>query len=80
MVANVSFAGYSLLPGSKFFIGLDDVVVGKGMSIGEIKILHDAKRLAKQVMAISTDSEKQGLAPSDLMTCMELHGTEIYMH
>ncbi len=79
IVGNVSFAGYSILPGAKYFINRDDLVIGKSLSLGELKTLHDMKGLVSKIADIDKKSDAQKLPPSQWMSCMEMHGREIYI-
>jgi hypothetical protein len=47
--------------------------------LGELKTLHDMKGLVSKIADIDKKSDAQKLPPSQWMSCMEMHGREIYI-
>lgn len=79
IVGNVSFAGYSILPGAKYFINTG-FVLGNKPSITQYARLHSHTKLYDRVKFIKKEKEKEKAKEggSDKMACTELHGRDIY--
>jgi hypothetical protein len=73
LVGNLSFAGYSLLPGAKYFINIPGFRFGSRPSLLRYVDLHDIDALWQAIAA-----HRRHARPA--LSCIELHGRAIYMH
>jgi hypothetical protein len=74
VVGNLSFAGYSILPGAKYFIQRKYIVLGTEPSLLKYKALHAVKPFGPRLLEIEENGASQA------MSCEELHGREIFIH
>ena len=73
LVGNLSFAGYMLLPGGKYFINLPGFRFGSAPSLLRYVDLHAIDPLWQELAA-----HRRHARPA--LSCVELHGRAIYIH
>ena len=74
LIGNVSFAGYSMLPGAKYFVDTD-IPFGTKPSVYKYMVLHSVEELCIQLHGLITS----GVGSAE-MSKIQLYGRAIYMH